>query len=48
LLAGVYRRHLLETGAIAEAPLHKRDLATASRVWLINSVRGWIDVERVD
>lgn len=48
LLAGVYRRQLLETGEIAEAPLHKRDLATASRVRLINSVRGWIDVERVD
>lgn len=45
LLAGVFRRHLLEIGQIVEAPLHKDDLQRATQVWIINSVRGWVDVE---
>lgn len=47
LLAGVFRRHLLETGQIVEAPLHRDDLQRATQVWIINSVRGWVDVERI-
>ena len=40
LLAGTLRAHLLETGAIAEHVLTKDDLGRATRLWLINSVRG--------
>lgn len=40
LLAGTLRAHLLATGEIAEAVLTVADLARASRLWLINSVRG--------
>jgi para-aminobenzoate synthetase / 4-amino-4-deoxychorismate lyase len=40
LLAGVYRRHLLETGAVRERTLFPADLRGASRVWMVNSVRG--------
>jgi para-aminobenzoate synthetase/4-amino-4-deoxychorismate lyase len=44
LLPGVFRAHLLARGEIAERRLTPGDLARAERVWLINSVRGWIDV----
>lgn len=42
LLAGVFRRHLLQNGEVAEAILRSEDLAQADAVYLINSVRGWI------
>ena len=42
LLSGAYRQHLLEEGKIAEEIIHVEDLARAERVFLINSVRGWI------
>lgn len=45
LLAGTFRAALLEEGAIVEAPVSLDDVARATRVWLINSVRGWIDVD---
>jgi para-aminobenzoate synthetase/4-amino-4-deoxychorismate lyase len=41
LLAGVFRRHLLDTGEIRERPLRPEDLAAADEVWLVNSVRRW-------
>ncbi len=47
LLPGVYRAELLESGAIRERVITKDDLARASRVWLVNSLRGWIDVQLV-
>lgn len=44
LLPGVMRAHLLERGEIAETRLSKNDVARASAIWLINSVRKWIPV----
>jgi len=44
LLGGTFRGELLESGAIQERVLTPADITRASRVWLINSVREWIDV----
>ena len=41
LLAGTMRAELLATGAIEEARIPVARLPEASRLWLINSVRGW-------
>ncbi len=41
LLPGTFRAELLARGEIVEARVPLGALATASRVWLINSVRGW-------
>jgi para-aminobenzoate synthetase/4-amino-4-deoxychorismate lyase len=41
LLAGTMRAELLASGDIVEAPVAIEELRRASRVWLINSVRGW-------
>lgn len=43
LLAGTYRAELLDTGAIRERVITKDDLSRASRLWLINGVREWIE-----
>ncbi len=43
LLPGTLRAELLETGVLTEAVLTPDDLRGASRLWLINSVRGWVD-----
>lgn len=43
-LPGVFRQHLLQTHAIAQAPLRLADLLEARRVWVINSLRGWMPV----
>lgn len=40
LLAGTYRRHLLETGQVREAVVRVADLERATGLWLVNSVRG--------
>ncbi|MCG2661024.1 MAG: aminodeoxychorismate synthase component I, partial [Kiritimatiellae bacterium] len=44
LLAGTFRRYLLETGALQERVLHRDDLRRAHAIHLINSVRRWMDV----
>ncbi|NOK63966.1 MAG: aminodeoxychorismate synthase component I [Chloroflexi bacterium AL-W] len=44
LLAGVLRGELIAQGAIHERVLTRADLAQATRIWLINSVRGWVRV----
>ncbi len=44
LLPGVLRAELLARGEVAERTLHRADLARATRLWFINSVRGWIAV----
>jgi para-aminobenzoate synthetase/4-amino-4-deoxychorismate lyase len=44
LLAGVLRDELLASGAITERVLRRADLARASRVWIINALRGWVEV----
>jgi para-aminobenzoate synthetase/4-amino-4-deoxychorismate lyase len=41
LLAGTFRGHLLERGAIRERRITLNELGAAKEVWLINSVRGW-------
>jgi len=45
LLAGTFRAALLAHREIVEEPVSMNDLARATRVWLVNSVRGWIDVD---
>ena len=47
LLAGTFRAEQLEAGTIFEHVLSKSDIASASRLWLINSVRGWVDAKFV-
>lgn len=44
LLAGTLRAELLERGEIRERTLPRADIERATRVWLINSVRGWVPV----
>lgn len=41
LLPGTYRRHLIETGVIAEGSVSRLMLESADEIALINSVRGW-------
>lgn len=45
LLAGIFREALLESGEIQERVIAVGELAAASRMWLINSLREWVDVE---
>jgi para-aminobenzoate synthetase/4-amino-4-deoxychorismate lyase len=47
LLPGTFRAEQLELGTIRERVLSKADIASASRMWLINSVRGWVDAQLV-
>lgn len=44
LLAGTFRAELLAQGLIEEAVLRKSDIEKVTRIWLINSVRGWVPV----
>ncbi|MBM3778213.1 MAG: aminodeoxychorismate synthase component I [Acidimicrobiia bacterium] len=48
LLPGTMRAELLGSGEIVESRLTKADLRRATRLFLINSVRGWIDARLVD
>ena len=48
LLPGVMRQELLENGEISEQEISIDDLAHAQKIWLINSVRGWVEVELID
>jgi para-aminobenzoate synthetase/4-amino-4-deoxychorismate lyase len=47
LLPGVFRAELLDEGAVREHVLTKADVAGAARLWLINSVREWMDAALV-
>ena len=47
LLAGTFRAEQLDAGTIRERVLTKADITSASRLWLINSVRGWVEAELV-
>lgn len=47
LLAGTFRAEQLDLGTIRERVLSKGDIASASRLWLINSVRGWVEAQLV-
>jgi para-aminobenzoate synthetase/4-amino-4-deoxychorismate lyase len=44
LLPGTMRAELLAAGEIREARLLREDVARATRLWFINSVRGWREV----
>ena len=44
LLPGVLRQDLLDSGQIVEKQLSKALLQQATRIWFINSVRGWLPV----
>ncbi len=44
LLGGTLRADLLAQGRLQERVLRRDDLAAATGVWLINSVRGWVPV----
>ena len=48
LLPGTLRAELLEAGALGERVLLKDDVRRAARLWLINSLRGWIDAALVE
>ncbi|UCC51904.1 MAG: aminotransferase class IV, partial [Anaerolineaceae bacterium] len=41
LLAGTYRRYLLEQGLISEEPVTIAELKRSPQLFLINSVRKW-------
>jgi para-aminobenzoate synthetase/4-amino-4-deoxychorismate lyase len=43
LLGGTFRGELLASGQVRERVLTRDDMTRASRLWLINSVREWID-----
>ncbi|WP_028784314.1 aminodeoxychorismate synthase component I [Thalassobacillus devorans] len=45
LLAGTYRRELLQKSQIKEQVIKKEDLWHADAVWLINGVRCWVPVQ---
>jgi para-aminobenzoate synthetase/4-amino-4-deoxychorismate lyase len=47
LLAGVLRGELVDSGQITERVITRGQLARASRVWLVNSLRGWIEATLV-
>jgi para-aminobenzoate synthetase/4-amino-4-deoxychorismate lyase len=47
LLAGTLRAELLAGGEIRERTLARADVARAEKLWLINSVRGWVPVRLV-
>ncbi len=42
LLPGTFRAELLDQGVVTERVITLGDLAGARRVWMINSVRGWV------
>ncbi|API93649.1 aminodeoxychorismate synthase component I [Virgibacillus pantothenticus] len=44
LLPGTFRQHAIEKGMISEKIITIKDLESCSRIWLINSVRGWVPV----
>ena len=45
LLAGTFREKLLTTGKIQEKVLTIDDLKTSHKIWFINSVRQWLEVQ---
>ena len=45
LLAGTFRAHLLETGKIEEGVIHKDELHNCQKIYLVNSVRKWVEVK---
>jgi len=48
LLAGTFRQYLLETGQVGEKVIPIDELNQCSRIFLVNSVRRWIEVAIVE
>lgn len=48
LLPGTMRADLLDTGAIRERVLTRDDVRTATGIWLINALRGWMPAKLED
>lgn len=48
LLAGTFRAQLLDEGILEEIVLHRSDLERVTKMWMINSVRGWVPIELID
>ena len=48
LLAGTFREELVRSGELMVRHLDRKDLVNAKELWLINSVRRWIKIRRVD
>jgi para-aminobenzoate synthetase/4-amino-4-deoxychorismate lyase len=46
LLGGVFRQELVDNGEIVEAVVTVSDLARATRIWFVNSLREWVEVRR--
>lgn len=44
LLAGTMRGELLDSGEVVERNMSVADLRRAERLWLVNSVRGWMEI----
>lgn len=44
LLAGTFRAHLMETGQVKERGVYKSDLGKCAKIFLVNSVRKWVEV----
>lgn len=47
LLPGVFRGELIDGGLVTERVVTKAALAAAPRIWLVNSLRGWIEARLV-
>jgi para-aminobenzoate synthetase/4-amino-4-deoxychorismate lyase len=47
LLGGVMRSELLDRGEIRERVITRGEVMRAERLWLVNSLRGWIEAEVV-
>jgi len=45
LLAGTFRAMLLEQDVIEERVIRREELARCTKLFLVNSVRGWMDAE---
>jgi para-aminobenzoate synthetase/4-amino-4-deoxychorismate lyase len=45
LLPGVFRAELVRSGRVLERVILRHEAVSASRVWLVNSLREWIDAE---
>ena len=48
LLAGTYRRYMLENGQVKEAIVRKSDLVKASKIYTANSIRGLLEARLVE
>lgn len=48
LLAGTFRRHIIERGDMIERVIFKDDLRRADRIWLINSVRAFMPARLIE